>query len=165
VKGGSLHGGWESSGRRIDFRGGAHNPKVCQVSLVREAKLEWWEAGLNGQDIRGGRYEAISCPSLDLVPAHGELPNHVDGGYEDVRAIAEDGEEAGGGQSMAEEGREADPRRGEPLDSHKGRLGLGQPFDKMGGSGDRGGEPVAYPPDLTLGCEECSQWARPARLR
>jgi len=88
------------------------------------------------------------------VPEQGELPNHVGGGYEDVRAIAEDREEEGGGQSMAEEGGEGNPRRGEALDSHEGRPGLGQPFDKMGGSGDRGGEPVAKPPDLTLGCED-----------
>ena len=78
----------------------------------------------------------------------------MDGGHEDVRAIAEDGEVEGRGQSMAEQGGEADPQRGDTLNSHEGRLGLGQPFDEMGGGGDRGGEPVAQRPDLTLGCED-----------
>ena len=70
------------------------------------------------------------------MPEYGELPNHVDGGLEDICAIAEDREEEGGGQSMAEEGREADPFRGDTFDSREGRLGLGQSLDKMGGSGD-----------------------------
>jgi len=52
---------------------------------------------------------------------------------------------------MAEEGGEADPWRGETLDSHEGRLGLGKPFDEMGGSRERGGEAVSQPSDLTLG--------------
>jgi len=55
---------------------------------------------------------------------------------------------------MAEEGGEADPWRGETLDSHEGRLGLGKPFEEVGGSRERGGEPVSQPPDLTLGCED-----------
>jgi len=143
VEGRSSQRGWEPSGRRVDFRGGAHDPKVCQVSLVCEEKPQQWAAGLDGQDICRPIHEAIGRPSLDLVPEHGELPNHVGAGHEDVRAIAEDGEKEGGGQSMAEQGREADPRGGESLDRHAGRLGLAQPFDKMVGSGDRGGEPVA----------------------
>ena len=44
---------------------------------------------------------------------------------------------------MAEEEGEADPWRAEALNRHEGPLGLGQPFDKMGGTGDRGGKPVA----------------------
>ena len=136
LEGRSSHGEWEPCARRVDFRGGVHDPKVCQASLVREEKLEGWEAGLDGQDIRRTRHEAISCPSVDLVPEHRELPNHVDGGYEDIRAIAEDGEEEGGGQSMAEEGGEADTWGRETLDCHEGRLHLGQPLDKIGGSGD-----------------------------
>jgi len=143
VKGQGLHGGWEPRGRWVDIRGGAQDPKVCQASLVCEEKPEWREAGLDGQDIRRGRHEAIGCPSLDLVPEHGEFPNHVDGRHEDVRAIAEDGEEERVGQSMAEEGRKADPWGGESLKRHECRLRIGQPFDEMGGSGDRGGEPVA----------------------
>jgi len=51
---------------------------------------------------------------------------------------------------MAEEGREADPWRGESFDCQEGRLGFGQPFDEVGGGGDRAGEPVAQPPDLNL---------------
>jgi len=54
---------------------------------------------------------------------------------------------------VVEEGREADPWRGESFDRHQGRLGFGQPFDEVGGSGDRGGEPVAQPADLNLGGE------------
>jgi len=54
---------------------------------------------------------------------------------------------------VAKEGREAESRGGESLDHHKGRLGLGQPLDEVGCSGDRGGEPVAQPPDLKLGRE------------
>jgi len=70
------------------------------------------------------------------VPEHGELPNHVGGGHEDIRAIAEDRKEEGGGQPMAEEDWEADPRGRDSLNHHEGRLGLGQPFDEMGGRGD-----------------------------
>jgi len=151
-----LRGGWESCGRRVDFRGRAHNSQVSQASLVREEELERREAGLDGQDVCGGRHETISWPSLDLVPEYGELSNHVDGGNEDVRAIAKDGEREGGGQSMAEEGGEADPWWGETLNSDEGCLGLGQPFDKREGSGDQRGEPIAWPPDLTAGCEDRS---------
>jgi len=71
-------------------------------------------------------------------------------GHEDVRPIAEDGEEEGGGQPMAEEGGEADSRGGETFDGHKGTLGLGQSFNKVRGSGYREGEPVAQPSDLGL---------------
>jgi len=54
---------------------------------------------------------------------------------------------------VAEEGGEADAWGGESLDHHEGGLGLGQPFDEVGGSGDRGGEPVAQSPNLNLGFE------------
>ena len=154
MKGWSLQGGWESCCCRVDLRGGAHNPQVCEAALVCEEKLERWEATLTGQDVRGGRHETIGRPSRGLMPEHGELPNHVSGGGQDVRAIAEDGKEEGGGQSVAEEGGETNPWRGETLDRHEGRLLLGQPFDEVGGSGDRGGEPVAQPSDLTLGRED-----------
>jgi len=89
----SLQAEWKSCRCGVDLRGGAHNPKVCQAPFVREEKFEWWEAGIAGQDIRWGRQEAVGSPSLHLVPERGELPEHVDGGPEDVRAIAEDGEE------------------------------------------------------------------------
>jgi len=54
---------------------------------------------------------------------------------------------------VAEEGREADPWRGESFDRHEGRLGLGQSIDEVRGSGDRGGEPVTWPHNLNLGRE------------
>ena len=54
---------------------------------------------------------------------------------------------------MGEEGGEANPRGGESFDRDEGCQGLGQPFDEVRGGGDRGGEPVAQPPDLILGCE------------
>jgi len=57
-------------------------------------------------------------------------------------------------QPVAEEGGEADPRRAETLNRHEGSLGFGQPFDEVGGRGYRGREPVAQPPDLTLGRED-----------
>ena len=101
----------------------------------------------------GGAHKAVGCPSLDIVPECGELPGHVDSGHEGVRAIAEDGEEEGGGPPVAEEAGEADPRRGESLDRHEGRLGFGWPLAKVWGSGDQGCEPVAQPPDLILGLE------------
>jgi len=75
MKGWGLHRGREPHRCRVDLRGGAHNSKVCQVSLEREEELERWEAGLDGQDISEGRHEAISRPSLGLVPENGELPN------------------------------------------------------------------------------------------
>jgi len=154
VEGGRLHGGKKPGGRRVDFRGGAEYPKRGQTALVFEEELKWWETGLNGQDIRGGRHETVGCPSLVLVPENGELPDHVDGWQEVVRAIAEDGEEEGGGQSVTEERREADPWGRVALDRHESRLGFGQPFDEVGGGGERGGEPVAQPPDLGLGRED-----------
>jgi len=55
----------------------------------------------------------------------GEFPSHVGCEGEGIRAVAEDGEEEGGGQAMAQEGEEAHPRRGESLDHHEGRLSLG----------------------------------------
>jgi len=55
---------------------------------------------------------------------------------------------------VAEEGGEADARRGETFDRHKGRLGFGQSLDEMGRSGDRGGKPVAQPPHLGLGLQD-----------
>jgi len=150
MKGWGLQGEWEPRSRGVDLRGGAHDPKVRQASFVRKQKVKRWEAGLNGQDIRGGQQEAVGYPPLDLVPEHGELPKHVGAGQKDVRTITKDGEEEGGGQPMAEEAGEANPRGGETFDSHEGPLGLGQPFDKVGSGGDRGGEPVAQPPDLTF---------------
>jgi len=123
------------------------------VVFVHKEKLERREAGLDGQDVGGGTHEAIGRPSLDLGPECGELPRYVDGGQEGVGTVTEDWEEEGGGQSMAEEGREADPWRGESFDRHEGRLGFGQPFDGVRGGGHRGGEPVAQPPDLNFGVE------------
>jgi len=125
VKGWSLHGEGQCGGRGVDFRGGAQNPEVSQAALVRKEKTERGEAGLNGQDVGGGAHKAVRCPSLDLVPEDRELSGHVDGRHEDIRAIAEDREEERGGQPVAQEGGEADTRRGEALDRHEGCLCLG----------------------------------------
>ena len=154
MEGRSLQGEREPCGRGVDLRGGAHDPKVRQAPFVREEEVEWWKAGLNGYDVQWGGYEAVGSPSLDFVPEHCELSEHIDCGHENVRAVAEDGKEEGGGQSMTEEGGEADPRGGEAFNSHEGSLCLGQPFDKMGAGCDRGGEPVTQPPDLVLGRED-----------
>jgi len=54
-----------------------------------------------------------------------EFPSHVGCGGDGIRAVAEDGEDEGGGQAMAQEGGDAHPRRGESLDGHEGRLSLG----------------------------------------
>ena len=97
MKGRGLHRGWEPSCRRVDLRGGAQNSKVRQASLVGKEKPEGREAGLYGQDVRRGGPEAVGSPSLDPMPEHGELSDHVGGRYEDVRPIAEDREEEGGG--------------------------------------------------------------------
>ena len=139
----SLHRGGQPCGCRVDLQGGAKYPKVSQSAFIPKEKFERWEAGLDGQDVGGGAHEAIGRPSLDLVPECGELPGHVDCGQEGVRAIAEDGKEEGGGKPVAEERGKADPWRGESLDRHEGRLGFGEPFDEVGGSQDRGCEPVA----------------------
>ena len=136
MEGWSLDRGGKPRGRKVDFRGGTQYPEVGHAALVLEEERERREPGLNGQYVGGSTHEAISCPSLDLVPESGELPSRVEGGQEGVRAVAEDGEEKGRGQSVAEERREADPWWGETLDRHEGGLGLGQPFDAMGGSGD-----------------------------
>jgi len=154
VKRRGLQGGWEPCRRRVDFRGVPHDSKVRKAPFIGEEKPEGRKAGLDGQDVRWGRHEAIGSPSLDLVPEHGELPDHVGGRHEDVRSIAEDGEEEGGGEPMAEERWEANPRGGESLNRHEGRRGFGEPLDEMGGGGDRGGEPVTQPSDLLLGCKD-----------
>jgi len=125
VEGRRLHRGGEPRGCWVDLRRGAENPKVSQPAFIREKEIEWWKAGLDGQDVGGGAHEAIGRPSLDLVPERGELPGHVDRGNKGVRAIAEDGEEEGGGKPVAEEGGEAEPWRGEPFDRHEGSLGFG----------------------------------------
>jgi len=83
VKRRGLYGGREPRGRWVDLRGGAQDPKVCQASLVRDEEPKRWEAGFYGQDVCGGRHETFGRPSLDLVPEHGEFPDHVGGGHED----------------------------------------------------------------------------------
>jgi len=88
------------------------------------------------------------------VPERGELAGHVDRGNKGARAIAEDGKEAGGGKPVAEERGEANPWRGESFNCHEGSLGLGQPFDEVGGGGDRGCERIAQPSELSLGRED-----------
>jgi len=153
VQGRSLHRGGKPCGRGFDSRRGAQYPKVGQAALVPEEKLERWEASLYGQDVGRGAYEAVGRRPLDLVPEHGKLPGHEGRGHEGVSPIANDGEEKGGGQSMAEERGKAYPRRGESFDRHESRLRLGQPLDEVGCSGERGGEPIAQPPDLVLGSE------------
>jgi len=173
VKGGSLHRGWKSRSCRVDLRGGAENPKVSQSAFVRKEKIARWETGLDGPDVGGGAHEAVGRPSLELVPERGELPGDVDRGQKGVLAVAEDGKEEAGGEPVAEERGEADPMRGESFDRHEGSLGLGQPFDKVGGSRNRGCEPVTRPPDLSLGFENrpiqvdrgIGDWARiPVRM-
>ena len=153
MEGGGPHRRREPCGRGVNFGGGAHDPQARQMVFVREEESERREAGLDSQDVRGGRHEAVGRPPLDLVPEHRKLPRHVDGGQEGVGAVAENGEEEGGGYLMTKEGGEADSWWGEAFDRHQGRLGLGESLDEVGGSGDRGGEPVAQPPDLCLGCE------------
>jgi len=127
---------------------------VSQSALVFLEEPGGREAGLDGQDVGGGADETVGGPSLNLVPKDRELPSHMNGGCQGVCAIAQDGEEEGGGQSVAEEGREADPRRGESLDRHEGCLGLGKHLDEMGGRGDREGETVAQPRYLNFGLED-----------
>jgi len=92
VKRRGLYGGREPRSCWVDLRGEAQDSKVRQASFIYKEKFERWEAGLYGQDISGGRHETVSRPSLDFVPEHGEIPDHVGGGHKDVRAIAEDGE-------------------------------------------------------------------------
>ena len=120
----SLHGGGESGGSGVNLQRGAQNPEMSQSAFIREEKFERREAGLDGQDAGGGVHEAVCCPPLDLVPEHGEFSCHVSRGQEYVPAIAQDGEEEGGGQSVAEEWGEAEARRRETFDRHEGRLGL-----------------------------------------
>ena len=54
---------------------------------------------------------------------------------------------------MAKKRREAYPGGRETFDRHKGSLSFGQSLDEVGGSQYRRGEPVAQPPDLSLGRE------------
>jgi len=98
---------------------------VSQPAFIREEEIERREAGLNGQDVSGGAHEAVGRPSRDLVPERGKLPDHVDRWNKGVCAIPEDGKEEGGGKSVAEVRGEANSRRGETFDRHKGSLGFG----------------------------------------
>jgi len=153
MEGRSWHGGEEPCGRRVDFRRGAQDPEVSKATFVCEEKVKRREAGLNGQDVSGGRHKSVCRPPLNHVPEQGELPYHVDSGHEDVRPVAEDWEKEGGGQFVAEKGREADARGRDSFDRHKGCLGLGKSFDEVGGGRKRGSEPVAEPSDLRFGWE------------
>ena len=153
MKGRRLNRGGKTGGGRTDLRGEAQYPKAGQAIFVHKEMLERGEARLDGQDVRGGAGETILGPPLDLVPEGRELPRHMNRGLEGVRPIAEDGEEEGGGQSMTQERQEANSWRGESFNRHEGSLGFGQSFGKVGGRGDRWGEPVAQPPDLVLGME------------
>ena len=96
--------------------------------FVYEKEIHAWEAGFNGQDVGCSAGEAVGCSPLGLVREGRELTRHVDGRFEGISAIAEDGEEEWGGQTMAHERREAHPWAGEPFDSHEGSLGLGHSF-------------------------------------
>jgi len=115
VKGWSLDGEGEPSGCGVDFLGGAQNPEVSQAAFLPKKQTKRRKTDLNGQDVSGGAHEAVRCPSLNLVPEHRELASHVDGGHEDVRAIAEDGEEEGGSQPVTEKGRQQNRGRSPPL--------------------------------------------------
>ena len=54
---------------------------------------------------------------------------------------------------MAQEGGQAHPREGEPLNGHKRGLGFSQPFGEVRGCRDRWGKPVPEPADLIFGVE------------
>jgi len=125
AKGGSLDRGGKPRGCGVDLWRGAEDPQVSQLAFVPEEEIEWREAGLNGQDVRGGAHKAVGRPSLDLVPERGKFPGHVDCGNKGVRAIAENGQEEGGSKFVAEVRREANSRRGETFDRHEGSLGFG----------------------------------------
>jgi len=143
-------GGRTPTSSGLDLRGGAHHPQAGQVVLVGEEEVNGGEAGLNGQDVRGGAREAIGGPPLDLVPEGRELSRHVYRGLKCIRAVAEDGKEKRGGQTMAQKRGQAHPWRGEPFDGHESSLGFGKPLGKVWGGGDRGGEPGSQPPDLVF---------------
>ena len=125
VKGGSLDRGGKPRSCGVDLWWGAEDPQVSQPALVPKEEIEWREAGFNGQDVSGGAHKAVGRPSLDLVPERGKFPDHVGRGNKGVRAVAEDGKEEGGGESVAEVRGEANSRRGEAFDRHEGSLGFG----------------------------------------
>jgi len=149
-----LHRRGKPRGCRIDLGEGTEYSECGQAALVSEEEVEGRQAGLHGQAVRGGEHKTVGSPSLDLVPEYGQLPGHVNGGQENISAIAEDGEEERGGQSMTEERREADPWGRESLDRHEGCLSFRQSLDEVGGSGDRGGEPITQPSNLVPGHED-----------
>jgi len=142
---------WKPGGGCVDLRWGAHHPKAGQAVLVRKEEVMWGEAGFNGQDVGRGAGEAIRGPSLDLVPEGRELSRHVNGGFESIRAVAEDGKEERGGQLVAQERGQTHPRGGEPLYGHESSFGFSQSLGKVWGRGDGGGEPVSQPTDHVLG--------------
>jgi len=84
---------WKPGGGWVDLHWGAHHPRAGQAVLVHKEEVKWGEAGCNGQDVSRGAGEAIRGSHLDLVPEGRELSRHVNGGFESIRAVAEDGEE------------------------------------------------------------------------
>jgi len=69
------------------------------------------------------------------VPEDRLFAHHIYRRVEDVSPIAQDGEEKGRSQAVAEVRGETHPRGGEPLNCHEGGLGFGQPFSEVGGGG------------------------------
>jgi len=130
--------------------GGAHHPQASQAVLVRAEEVESGEAGFHSQDVGWGARETAGGPPLDLVAEGREFSRPVNIGLESVRAVAEDWKEKRRCHPMAKERGQAHVRGGEPHDGHKSSMGFGQPLGEVWGCGDRGGEPVAQPPDLFL---------------
>jgi len=118
-----------------------------QPALVGKEKANWREAGSNGQDVCRGARESIGWPPLDLGREIGELSRHVDCGFEGIHAKAEDGKRERGGQTVAKERREPQPRGGDPFEGHEGSLGLGQSLGQVTGCEERASEHIAQPAD------------------
>ena len=154
VEGGRLHRRGKAGRSGVNFRGGAKYPEGGEATFVPQEEVHWGKTGLAGQYIGGGTEEAIRGPPLDLVPEGGEFSQQVEGGGEDVRAVAEDREEERGGQSAAQKGGKAHPPGGEPFYGHKGSLSFGQSLGEVRRGGQQGGKPVSQPPDLIFGFED-----------
>ena len=111
------------------------------MTFVVQQYIQGGKGGIDRQDVSWRAVEAVCRPSLDHVPVESLFFHHVDRRGEDVHMVAQDGEEKRCSQAMTEEGRQAHPRGGEPLDRHEGCLGLSQSFSKVRGGGERRSEP------------------------
>ena len=136
---------------RVDFGRRGDGPEGCHTLTVFNQEGEGRQAGFDGEDRDGSRRKTIRDPSLDPSSEGVEFVLHLQEGSEEVCTIQEHRGDERGGQAVTEVGGKSFPRWRQIFDSFEGTLGKGEPPREMWISRERGGEPIAEPPDLLLG--------------